>query len=173
MSKPNESKATKLKVLIPVLMLLAAGFLPIAILYSLADDTPFGIHYIDHDKVSATMAKSGTLVHDPGLIVLAERRKAGPAQYHERTSHVFIMVDGEATLVVGGTMVDPKQISPTEMQASSIEGGQTYHLTKGDVITIPAKTPHWFKEVPTGNSCLLCRKHRESIGAMHARLIQG
>ncbi|PYR76560.1 MAG: hypothetical protein DMF87_17995 [Acidobacteria bacterium] len=24
-----------------------------------------------------------------------------------------------------------------------------YHLTKGDVITIPAKTPHWFKEVPS------------------------
>jgi quercetin dioxygenase-like cupin family protein len=23
------------------------------------------------------------------------------------------------------------------------------HLTKGDVITIPAKTPHWWKEVPT------------------------
>jgi len=26
-------------------------------------------------------------------------------------------------------------------------GGQTHHLTKGDVIVVPATTPHWFKEV--------------------------
>ena len=31
---------------------------------------------------------------------------------------------------------------------TDIEGGETHHLTKGDVITIPAGTPHWFKEVP-------------------------
>jgi quercetin dioxygenase-like cupin family protein len=30
-----------------------------------------------------------------------------------------------------------------------VEGGVTYHLSKGDVITIPAKTPHWFKELST------------------------
>jgi len=23
------------------------------------------------------------------------------------------------------------------------------HVSKGDVTTVPAKTPHWFKEVPT------------------------
>ena len=36
-----------------------------------------------------------------------------------------------------------------QLRAPSIQGGQTHHLTKGDVITIPAKTPHWWKEVPT------------------------
>jgi quercetin dioxygenase-like cupin family protein len=35
------------------------------------------------------------------------------------------------------------------MRAPSVEGGTIYHLSKGDVIPIPAKTPHWFKEVPT------------------------
>jgi hypothetical protein len=103
MYKPNEGKESKLKskLLIPMLVL-AAGVLPIAIMHSLGADMPSGIHYIDHDKVSATMAKGGSLVHDPGLIVLAQRRKAGPVQYHDLTNHVFIMVDGEATLVVGG-----------------------------------------------------------------------
>jgi len=28
------------------------------------------------------------------------------------------------------------------------EGGETHHLSKGDVIVVPAGTPHWFKEVP-------------------------
>jgi mannose-6-phosphate isomerase-like protein (cupin superfamily) len=73
----------------------------------------------------------------------------GPAEYHDRTNHVFITVEGEATFVVGGTMVDPKRTAPDQMRAASLEGGVTYHLVKGDVITIPAKTPHWFKEVPT------------------------
>jgi len=46
-------------------------------------------------------------------------------------------------------MVDAKRTAPDQMRAPSLDGGTTYHLTKGDVITIPAKTPHWFKEVPT------------------------
>ena len=65
------------------------------------------------------------------------------------TCFYFYVVDGEATIVTGGTMVDAKQTSPDQRRGSSIQGGQTYHLTKGDVITIPAKTPHWWKEVPT------------------------
>jgi quercetin dioxygenase-like cupin family protein len=44
-------------------------------------------------------------------------------------------------------MVGAKRTSPDQMVATSIEGGQTHHLTKGDVITIPAKTPHWWKDV--------------------------
>jgi len=70
-------------------------------------------------------------------------------EYHDRTNHVFIMVEGEATFIVGGTMVDPKRTAPDQMRAPSLEGGVTYHLVKGDVITIPAKTPHWFKDVPS------------------------
>jgi mannose-6-phosphate isomerase-like protein (cupin superfamily) len=68
---------------------------------------------------------------------------------HEKTNHVFIIVEGEATFVTGGTPVDARQTAPDQRRAASVQGGQTYHLTKGDVITIPAKTPHWFKEVPT------------------------
>jgi len=110
---------------------------------------PSAVHYIGHDKVTEVMSKGGPIVSDPGLIVLAQRRASGMVEYHDRTNHVFVMVDGEATLVVGGTMVDAKRTAPDQMRAPSLEGGTTYHLSKGDVITIPAKTPHWFKEVPT------------------------
>jgi mannose-6-phosphate isomerase-like protein (cupin superfamily) len=120
---------------------------------SLGGGVPAAVHYIGHEKVSSVMAdvkaRGGPIVSDPGLIVLAMRREAGEVEYHERTNHVFVLVEGEATLVVGGTMVDARQTAPGQMRAPSIEGGVTYHLSKGDVITIPAKTPHWFKEVPT------------------------
>ncbi len=110
---------------------------------------PAAVHYIGHDKVTEVMSKGGPIVSDPGLVVLAQRRAAGAVEFHDHTNHVFVMVEGEATLVVGGTMVDAKRTAPDQMRAPSLEGGTTYHLSKGDVITIPAKTPHWFKEVPT------------------------
>jgi mannose-6-phosphate isomerase-like protein (cupin superfamily) len=110
---------------------------------------PAAVHYIDHDKVSATMAKGGAIVSDPGLAVLANRRGPGQVEYHEHTNHIFVMVEGQATLVTGGTMVGAKRTSPDQMVATSIEGGETFHLSKGDVITIPAKTPHWWKDIPT------------------------
>ena len=114
-----------------------------------ADGVPTTVTYVPHDKVSATMAKGGSIINDHGLIVLAQRRGAGEVEMHEKTNHVFIIVEGEATFVVGGTPVDARQTAPGQRRAPSVQGGQTYHLTKGDVITIPAKTPHWFKEVPT------------------------
>jgi mannose-6-phosphate isomerase-like protein (cupin superfamily) len=108
---------------------------------------PAEVHYIGHDKVAEVMTKGGPIINDPGLVVLANRRGAGQVEYHEHTNHIFIMVEGEATFITGGTMVGAKRTSPDQMVATSIEGGETHHLTKGDVITIPAKTPHWWKDV--------------------------
>jgi len=131
-----------------------AAILALAIAVSVATlvaahGVPSTVTYIPHDKVNATMAKGGQIVSENGLIVLAQRRGAGEVEVHENTNHVFIIVEGEATFVTGGTMVEPKNTAPGQIRAKSVQGGQTYHLTKGDVITIPAKTPHWFKEVPT------------------------
>src|SRR5690348_8809185 len=110
---------------------------------------PAGVHYIGHDKVAEVMAKGGPIINDPGLVVLANRRGAGQVEYHEHTNHIFIMVEGEATFVTGGTMVGAKRTNADQMVATSIDGGEIHHLSKGDVITIPAKTPHWWKEVPS------------------------
>jgi mannose-6-phosphate isomerase-like protein (cupin superfamily) len=115
----------------------------------LGGGVPAAVHYIGHDKVSEVMAKGGPIVSDPGLVVLANRRGTGQVEYHEHTNHIFIMVEGEATFITGGTMVGAKRTNADQMVATSIEGGETHHLTKGDVITIPAKTPHWWKEIPT------------------------
>jgi mannose-6-phosphate isomerase-like protein (cupin superfamily) len=114
-----------------------------------AAGVPTVVTYVHHDKVSATMAKGGSIINDHGLVVLAQRRGAGEVEVHEKTNHVFIIVEGEATFVTGGTLVDARQTAPDQRRAPSLQGGEIHHLSKGDVITIPAKTPHWFKEVPT------------------------
>jgi mannose-6-phosphate isomerase-like protein (cupin superfamily) len=114
-----------------------------------ADGVPTVVTYVPHDKVTSTMAKGGQIINDHGLIVIAQRRSAGEVEVHEKTNHVFIIVEGEATFVTGGTLVGAKDTAPGQKRASNVQGGEVHHLTKGDVITIPAKTPHWFKEVPT------------------------
>jgi mannose-6-phosphate isomerase-like protein (cupin superfamily) len=142
-----------MKIFLKLSAILIVAILLVVTANSLGGGVPAAVHYIGHEKVTTTMAdvaaKGGPIVNDPGLIVLAMRRQAGEVEYHDKTNHVFIIVDGEATMVVGGKMVDPRRTAPDQMRAPSVDGGVTYHLTKGDVITIPAKTPHWFKEVPT------------------------
>lgn len=117
--------------------------------YLAAAGVPTKVTYVPHDKVSATMAKGGPVIEDAGLRVLAQRRGSGEVEVHESTNHVFIVVEGEAIFVTGGTLVGAKQTAPGQIRASNVQGGQSHHLTKGDVITVPAGTPHWFKEVPT------------------------
>jgi mannose-6-phosphate isomerase-like protein (cupin superfamily) len=136
--------AVKSALLIAVALLAASAA-------STGEGVPAAVHYIPHDQVATVMAKGGPIIKDPGLVVLANRREAGGVEYHEHTNHIFIIVEGEGTLIAGGTMVGAKRTNPDQMTATSIDGGETFHLTKGDVITIPAKTPHWWKELSSKN----------------------
>jgi len=130
---------------------LAVLSLMVVALIAAAAGLPTAVTYVPHDKVAATMAKGGAIIEDKGgLRVLAQRRGTGEVEVHMKTNHVFIIVEGEATFITGGTLVGSKNTAPDEVRAASVQGGQTHHLTKGDVITIPANTPHWFKEIPTG-----------------------
>jgi mannose-6-phosphate isomerase-like protein (cupin superfamily) len=65
----------------------------------------------------------------------------GPA----KGSEVHYIIDGSATVVTGGTLV--RAPGETGMRNATIDGGETRHVSKGDVVVIPAGTPHWYKEV--------------------------
>jgi quercetin dioxygenase-like cupin family protein len=114
-----------------------------------ADGVPTVVSYVPNSKVTEVMTKGGEIVNDKGLVILANRRGSGEVEVHDKTNHIFIIVEGEATFVTGGTLVGAKNTAPGQIRAASVQGGQTHQLRKGDVITIPAKTPHWWKEVPT------------------------
>ena len=114
-----------------------------------ANGVPTVVTYVPNSKVTEVMTKGGEIVNDKGLIILANRRGAGEVEVHDKTNHIFIIVDGEATFVTGGTLVGAKNTAPGQIRAASMNGGQTHQLKKGDVITVPAKTPHWWKEVST------------------------
>ena len=129
-------------------LLAAAAILSTAALvtFGTAAGFPPRVHYIDHDKVAAAFVKGARIIEDEGLIVIANRGVQRGSEMHDTTNHVFIIMDGEAEFVTGGKMVDPKAAGPGQTRGTGIEGGVSHHLTKGDVITIPAKTPHQWKD---------------------------
>ena len=101
--------------------------------------------YVEAAKVAA----GGTFTTTADYTVqMLKRTAAGQVEVHTKETDIFYVVDGEATIVTGGTMIGGKETQPNQMRGTSIEGGETFHLKKGDSITIPAGVPHWFKEVP-------------------------
>jgi len=75
--------------------------------------------------------------------LLAIRREGdGEAEIHETQVDVIFVKSGEGTLILGGTMVEPRATAPGEIRAKSIKGGVSKKMTAGDVIHVPVKIPH-------------------------------
>jgi mannose-6-phosphate isomerase-like protein (cupin superfamily) len=79
---------------------------------------------------------------------ISRREGDGSAEVHETQVDVWIVQDGEATLIVGGTLVQPKTVKPHEIRGTSIDGGETRQLKPGDIVHIPVKIPHQLKIAP-------------------------
>jgi len=125
------------------------GLLTLVVAVPLLAASGSGVTFVAHDKVTAALAKGGPLVSAKDLLVSGSHRdKAGQVEVHDRETDVIYVIDGEATFVTGGTMVGGKVSKPGQSVGTDIQGGDTNHLTKGDVVVVPAGVPHWFKEVP-------------------------
>jgi uncharacterized RmlC-like cupin family protein len=75
--------------------------------------------------------------------LLAIRREGdGEAEVHDTQVDVIFVTSGEGTLIVGGTVVEPRTSAPGEIRGKSIKGGISKKMSPGDVIHIPAKVPH-------------------------------
>jgi mannose-6-phosphate isomerase-like protein (cupin superfamily) len=78
--------------------------------------------------------------HLDSTTVLAVRTKSGRAELHASSADAFFVVAGHATLVTGGTIVNPQ--GTEEVRGDSVRGGTRAELRAGDVVHIPADTPH-------------------------------
>jgi uncharacterized protein GlcG (DUF336 family)/mannose-6-phosphate isomerase-like protein (cupin superfamily) len=104
--------------------------------------------YLPAAQVSAAFLKGQPLLETLGYKIHASRREAqGQAEVHARDTDIIYVLDGSVTFVTGGTVVDPKVTGEDEIRGSRIEGGTLQALNKGDVIVVPAGTPHWFYQV--------------------------
>src|SRR5271166_1455392 len=84
-------------------------------------------------------------------------RTAGGALEHHQVTEVYHIVEGNATLVTGGTLESPKEapadsdlvkvLTGPSASGSGIKDGVSRKVGPGDVIIIPANTPHGFSEI--------------------------
>jgi glc operon protein GlcG len=110
--------------------------------------TPGDAIYLAAPRVSAAFLKGMPLLETAEYKIHASRRESqGQAEVHTRDTDIIYVLDGSVTFVTGGTVVDPKVTGEDEIRGSRIEGGTLHALSKGDVIVVPAGTPHWFSQV--------------------------
>ena len=77
--------------------------------------------------------------------MVAHREGSGVAEWHETQADIIMISSGRVTMEYGGEIVDGKVTAKGEMRGPSIRGGTSVLLGPGDVLHIPAKTPHRMK----------------------------
>ena len=93
--------------------------------------------YVNHDKVSAALAKGGALVDRPQVRVAGGHRdKPGALDTQPNATTIIFVTDG------GGLFT---------------AGAQSHALSKGDLIVVPAGTTQSFKRVSLSISYYLVR----------------
>ena len=84
------------------------------------------------------------------------------ALIHDRVTETYYIMSGSGTFVTGGTLGNPK---PTDLsrvnagmsQTGTRQGGVSQKVKPGDIIMIPAGTPHSFRELDGPISYLVYR----------------
>ena len=124
-----------------------AGILAAAASFVLAQEPAT---YVDQAKVAEVFSKGGSLSKGSDFTASGARRTAaGQVEVHDKETDIFLITEGSATFVTGGKMIGGNMTKAGQWIGTSIDGGVVHQLKKGDFITIPAGTPHWFKEVPS------------------------
>ena len=94
--------------------------------------------------------------------MLTARSKSGGAELHGHFADFLVVVAGEGTELTGGTIVGRQDAPNGDAKGSKLEGATAHALHKGDVIHIPAGTPHQAIEAPGQSIIIYVIKVEES-----------
>ena len=105
-------------------------------------------------QAAATGSASVKLQDYPNhFTMLAYRSKDGGAEIHNQFADVFYIVRGKAVLMTEGSIPDAHEENPGEIRGTAVADGKKTPLGPGDVVHIPAGTPHQLL-VPKGKELL-------------------
>ena len=109
------------------------------------------VAYFRATEVRDAFARGAVLFDGAGgrnyMVHASHRDQAGLAEVHERDTDIIYVLSGSATFVTGGTVIEPKTTAPNEVRGSGVSEGTIRQIAQGDVLIVPAGTPHWFQEV--------------------------
>jgi mannose-6-phosphate isomerase-like protein (cupin superfamily) len=108
------------------------------------------------DKAKADRKGNAPLVAEPILSLapyraqLEYRPGTSPAAVHEKDAELMVVLEGTGDIVTGGKLVDEKRTNANNLSGPSIAGGNSQAVVKGDMLIVPANTPHQL--IPTGGA---------------------
>jgi mannose-6-phosphate isomerase-like protein (cupin superfamily) len=88
------------------------------------------------------MSSSNVTTTDQYRVSIVKREKPAGALAHPGNTELLYIVEGSGAVVTGGTLVPAANGSP-----ASITNGVMQKVVKGDVVIVPAGSPHWFSMV--------------------------
>lgn len=91
-------------------------------------------------------------------VVMVHRQANGEAELHDNWDDFTIVQAGSASVIIGGTVKEPRATGAGETRGTGIEGGETYKLEPGDVFNVPAKVAHQIIAAPGEKVTYLCYK---------------
>lgn len=86
-----------------------------------------------------------------------EKRENDLNEVHDASDDIYYVLDGTATLVLGGSLVDANEISTGEWRSKSATGGQSVTIKKGDLVIVPRGTRHQRTVTGKGFSMILIK----------------
>jgi mannose-6-phosphate isomerase-like protein (cupin superfamily) len=108
------------------------------------------------DKAKADRKGDAPLVAEPILVLppyraqLEYRPGTSPAALHEKDAELMVVLEGTGNIVTGGKLVNEKRTNANNLSGTSIEGGNSQTVVKGDTLIVPANTPH--QVIPGGGA---------------------
>ena len=92
-----------------------------------------------------------------------EERENDLFEVHDSSDDIYYVLEGGATLMLGGSLVEPNEISPGEWRSKTASGGQSVAIKKGDLIVVPRGTVHQRTVTGKGFSMILIKVFAETM----------
>jgi mannose-6-phosphate isomerase-like protein (cupin superfamily) len=108
------------------------------------------------DKAKADRKGDAPVTAEPILLLapyraqLEYRPGTAPAALHEKDAELMVVLQGTGDIVTEGKLVDEKRVNANNLSGSAIKDGKSHPVVKGDMILIPANSPH--QVIPSGGA---------------------
>lgn len=158
-----------MKILIAISFLIAAGFTVAAqVKKPSSPSRPFviksanDIGVIEKELERQSGNQTRDLVAAKGVqmrvaVFHDEKREGDQYEVHDTSDDIYYVLDGKATLALGGELVEATGISPGEWRSKTVSGGNPFEIKKGDLVVVPRGTVHQRTVTGKGFSMILIK----------------
>jgi mannose-6-phosphate isomerase-like protein (cupin superfamily) len=97
------------------------------------------------DSITPGASRTAQIGRGPNFTyALTHRDSSGGLERHDAWTDILVIESGSATYLSGGVQEGAHETSPGEWRDGTARGATRQRIAAGDVVTVPAGTPHQF-----------------------------